>query len=197
MGKNAVERHPALLVRVETVVKKVAQKASVLRNPLAIDALCGSDGIRLVFGIGSEIAHRREAQARHDGVFDHVHVFVDLSRMEAAIQMDVPVAGRELSVDGVRKLPLGARNDRPLTVARVTNRQHVARVVRCRDGILDSADAAGDQVSQRNLGHLFRGHKIAAQQAGNRLSFFFRDRRVEVSGRRYLARPIASRGSRR
>ncbi len=132
-----------------------------------------------MLGIGSEIAHRREAQARHHRILHYINVFVDLSRMEAAIQMDVPVAGRELAGDGLRELPFGARNDLPLAVARVAHRQHVPRVVRCGRGILDSADAAGDQVSQRNLRHLFRGHKIAAQQSGNCLSVFFRDWRVK------------------
>ena len=65
---------------------------------------------------------------------------------------------------------------RALRLARVAHREHIARVVRGGNRILDPTDVAHDEVSERNLRHRLRGHQIAAQQAGDGLSVFFRDR---------------------
>lgn len=48
--------------------------------------------------------------------------------------------------------------------------------------VFASPDPACGQVPERNLVHHFRGHQIAAQQAGDRLSVFFGDGRGEVQG---------------
>ena len=64
-----------------------------------------------MLGIGRKVADGGEATAGHDRVGDNVNVFVNLARLKAAVQMNMPVAGDELAVDGVGELPFGARND--------------------------------------------------------------------------------------
>ena len=96
VGENSVERDSSVFVRIEALIEKVAQKAPVLRDAFAVDPLSRSDGIGIVLGIGSKVAYGSEAAAGHDRVGDHINVFVNLPWLEAAVQVDVPVAGKSL-----------------------------------------------------------------------------------------------------
>jgi hypothetical protein len=107
VGKNTVECNPTLFVSIESFIEKVTQKASVLRNAFSIDTLCWSDRIGRVLSVRGKVANCSEASAGYYGIGDNVNVFVNLSGLEAAVQEDMPVAGDEFAIDGVRKLPLG------------------------------------------------------------------------------------------
>ncbi len=91
VGQNTVERDPSFFIRIEALVEKVAQETPVLRNAFAIDALRRCNGVGIVLGIGSKVTDGGEATARHDRIGDDIDVFVYLSRLEAALQMNEPV----------------------------------------------------------------------------------------------------------
>src|ERR1700758_5544956 len=91
----------------------------------------------------------------------------------------VAIAGGELAVDGMRELPLAARDDGAPRFARVAHRKHVSGIIRCGYGIFVAAHASSNQMSKRNFRHRVPGHEIAAEQSGNRLAVFFRDGRIE------------------
>ena len=65
VSQNAVERHAAFFVGVETAVEKVAQEAAVLRDALAINAPRGKFRAFPVLRVAGQIAHRRKAQSGH------------------------------------------------------------------------------------------------------------------------------------
>ena len=115
-------------------------------------------------------------------VGDHVDVLVNLAGLESTAQVNESVAGRELAVDSVRKLPLGARNHAARGVAGVADGEDVARVVRIGNRVLGAADSAPDHVAERNFGQRFGGHEIPAQQAGNGLAMVLGNGRVKVEG---------------
>ena len=91
VGKNSVERDPSFFIRIEALVEKVAQEAPILRNAFTIDALCRSNGVGIVLGVGSKVTYGSEASAGHHGVGDDIDVFVNLSWLEAAVQMNKAV----------------------------------------------------------------------------------------------------------
>ena len=109
VSQNAIERDPSFFVGIEILIEKIAKKAAVLRNAFAVDARRGSDGIGGMFGIGRKVADRSKAPAGHDGIGDDVNVFINLARLKAAVEMDISVARDEFAVDGLRELPLRAR----------------------------------------------------------------------------------------
>ena len=142
MSENAVEGDSSFFVSVEALIEEVAQKPSILRNAFPIDARRRSNRIGNMLGIRSKVANSREAAAGYNGIGDDINIFVDLPRLEAAVQMNVAVAGHDFAVHGVRELPLAARNNGARSLARITDGEHIARIVRRRDGVFDSADAA-------------------------------------------------------
>ena len=180
VGKHAIERHSSVFVGVEALIKKVAQEASVLRNALAVDPRCRSDGIGCVLGIGRKIAYDGEAGPGYDRVSDNINVFVYFAGLKTTVQVDISVAQGELAIHGMSELPLRARNEGTLAVSGVPDRQHIEGIVRCGDRVFKPADITENKVSQRNLRHHPRGHQIATQQTGDGLSIFFRDRRRET-----------------
>ena len=117
MSEDAIERHAALFVGVESLIEKIAQEAAVLRDAFAVNATGWRDGLRIVFGIGSKIADCGEAEPGYDWILRDVNIFVDFAWLKAAPQMDVAVAGDELAVDGLCELPSGARDPRALCLA--------------------------------------------------------------------------------
>ena len=94
--------------------------------------------------------------------------------------MNEPVAGNEFPVHGVRELPLLAWDHRALRFARVSHREHVARIVRIGHGILASPDTAKNQVTQWDLRPLLREGEIATQHTGDGFAVLFRDGRIET-----------------
>ena len=132
-----------------------------------------------MLGIRGEIADGGKSAAGHYGIDYDVNVFVNLSRLKTAVQMDVPVRGNQLSIYRMRELPLGAENHSALPVTRVPHREHVVGILSRSHRILDPTNVAEDQVSKGNLLHRFRGAQIAAQQTRNRRPIIFRDRRSE------------------
>ncbi len=115
--ENSIERDSSFLVRIETLIEKIAKKAAVLRNAFAIDARGRSDGVTAVLRIGGKIAHGCEAEAGNYGIGDDVNVFVNFPRLEAPVQMNVPIARCQLTVYRVRELPVGAANHSTLGIA--------------------------------------------------------------------------------
>src|ERR1700722_11604033 len=173
VGEHTIQGHSSVLIRIESLVKEIAQEAPVLRNSLAVNPLCRSDRFGIVLGVGSEVADSGEAPSGDHGVSYHIHVFVNFSRLKAAIQMNEPVCRNELAIDGMRELPLRARDDRPPPVARVANSQHIVWIVRRGYRIFDSAYVALNKVTERNRLHLLWKHEVAAQQAGDGLAVLF------------------------
>src|SRR5271154_3828844 len=111
MGQDSVERNVSILVGIETLIEKVAQKASILRNAFAVNALRRGQRIARMFGIGRKVPDRSEATASDDRIGDDVNIFVDLAGLKTAIQMDMTVTRNELAVDRVGELPVSTRND--------------------------------------------------------------------------------------
>ena len=191
VGKNAVERHSSFFIRIEALVKKVAQKAPVLRDAFAVDTLCRSNGVGIVLGIGSKVTYGREASAGHDRVGDDIDVFVNLSGLEAAVQVNKPICRDELAIDGMRELPLGARNEGAPPITRVADREHVSRIIRARQPGYSIPPRWPSIRCPRGIsGITFDRHQIAAQQAGDGLSVFFRDRGKKSQGARRLRIPL-------
>src|SRR5439155_9103956 len=126
MRQHPVQRNTPFFICVETLIHKIAQETTVLRNAFAVDASRGRDGIRRVFCIGSEVAYRCKADAGHNRVSDDVDVFVDLPRLESSVQTNVPVARLQLATDGMGKLPFGPRDHRARCIARIANGERVA-----------------------------------------------------------------------
>lgn len=81
-----------------------------------------------MLGIRGEIAYGGKTSASHYGVGDDINVFVDLSLLKAAVQMNIPVTGNEFAIDGLRELPLNPGNVRALPVARIPDRKRIARI---------------------------------------------------------------------
>ncbi len=126
MCEDAVEGDASFFVGIETLIEEIAEEASVLRDAFAVDARRGSDGIGRVLGVGGEVADSSESAAGNDGIGDDVNIFVDLARLKAAVEVDMAGARDEFSIDGVRKLPLRAGNNRALGPARIAHREDVA-----------------------------------------------------------------------
>src|SRR5271157_263014 len=129
MRKNAVKCDAAVLIRVESLVEKVTQKAAVLRDAFAIHALRRSDRTWIVLGIGCKISNGGKTRAGNNGIGNNVNVLVNLSRLKTAVEVNESIAGDELAVDRVRELPLGARYHRARAFAGIAHCKHVARVV--------------------------------------------------------------------
>ena len=61
--QDAVEGDSALLIRVKSLVKHVAQKSSILRDALADHATRVHDRVRIALDVGSEVADRGEPES--------------------------------------------------------------------------------------------------------------------------------------
>ena len=191
MRQHAIESHPAVLIRIKSLVEKVAQEAAVLRDAFAIHALRRSHRIGRMLGVGREVANGGEASAGHNRIGNDIDVLVNPAGLKAAIEMNVSIAGRELAVHHVRELPLSAWNHGTLGVARITNSKHIARIVRRGDRVFRPADVALDQVSQRNLRHRLVWHKIAAKQARDGLALILSPPAQRNGARPCRRHPIA------
>ena len=179
MRENAVQRDSSFFVSVESLIQVVAQEAPVLRNAFAVDPRRRSDGIGRVLGIGGEVTDGGEAPAGNDRIGDHVNVFVDLSGLKSPFRwmcrslatiLPSTVWANCHSVRGMTvRFPL--RESRTVSRLRVSSGAATGYSVppilprmRCPSGI---------------SGMSFRGHQIAAQQAGDGLSVVFGDRGKE------------------
>ncbi len=179
MRQHSVDCDASFFIGVETLIQKVAKKAAVLRNPLSVDSLGRRDRFRIVFCVGSKIAKHCEGAACDDWVGDNINVFVELACLESAFQVDMSITRLQFPIDRAGELPLIARNCRAWRFAPVSHRQDISRIVWIRDGILDSADSSIAEMAEWNFLHRFREHQVAAQQAGDRLSVFLCDWRIE------------------
>ena len=150
-----------------------------------------------MFRIGGEVAYRGKTASGHHRIGDDVNVLVNFAGLKSAIEMNMPIAGREFAVDGMRKLPFCARESgRSRRIARIANRQHVARIIRRGHRVFAPSNVADNKMSQGNLGHGLRRHQIAAQQAGDGLAVIFRDGSIKPQGVGCRPRPTANRESR-
>src|SRR6202041_549965 len=103
-----------------------------------------------------------------------------LSRLKTSIEMDVPVALFDPTVNRVRELPLRLRDQCALPFPCIAHGEHIPRILWIGHRILAAADDAEDEMAKRNLVHNLRRHQVAAQQAMDRLSIFFGNGRVET-----------------
>src|SRR5579871_354249 len=102
-----------------------------------------------MFRIRREVANCRESHPGNDRIGDHVDVFVNLSRVKSAIEMNVAIARRELARYRLSELPLRPWDHRTWSLARIANCQHIARIFRRSNGILNPADVSGNKMPQR------------------------------------------------
>jgi len=130
VGEHSVQRHLSVFVGIKTLVKKVAQKAPVLRNAFSIHTHSGSNGIRSMLNVRGKISYRREAATSYYRVRDNMNIFVDLPWLKAAVQMNKTIARCEFALNSVRKLPLSSWNYRTLRIARIAGGKRVAGIVR-------------------------------------------------------------------
>src|SRR5258707_3132324 len=117
VGEDAIEGDATFLVGVEALIKEVAQEAAILRDAFAIDARRGGDGVGSMLGVGREVANDGETASGYNRIGDDVNVFVDFAWLESAVQVNVPIARRELAVNRVRELPFGSGDNRAFGVA--------------------------------------------------------------------------------
>src|SRR5580700_4504599 len=134
VGEHTIKGDSSVLIRIKALIEEIAQEAPILRDSLAINSLCRSDGAGIMLGVGSEVTDGCKAPSGHHRVSDHIHVFVDLSWLEPAVQVNKPVCRDELAIDSMRELPLRAGNDTPRSIARIADREHIARIIRRGNG---------------------------------------------------------------
>ena len=140
----------------------------------------GTQRVGRAFHVGSEVAHRGEAQPGNHRVAGHVDVFVNPAGLKPSVEMDMPVAGNEFAVHRVGEAPLRAWDHGPFRFARVPHCKLVPWILRVGDGIFAAAQVADDKVSERNFLHHLRRHEVAAEQPTDRLPLVPRDRRVKT-----------------
>src|ERR1700676_2212254 len=145
----------------------MAEKAPALRDSDGIDAMHGRSGLRIVFQIGKKIAHSREAEPSHDGVFCSVYDLIYFPGLKSAVQMNEMRIGHKFAVHGVSKTPLVARNRLPRTIGRVANRQDIFCTCRIIDGIAFSSDWSEKGMAARHILHFLCGREIRTHQAAN------------------------------
>src|SRR5580704_11080207 len=153
MRQHTIESDPAIFIRVKSLVEKVAQKATVLRDTFPVYSLRRSHRIGGMLGVGCKVANGGEASAGHNRIGGHVDIFINPTGLKAAIHVNVSIAPRKLALHHVRKLPLSAWNHGSWRVARITNGKHIAGILRRRDRVFRTTDGALDQVSQWNFRH--------------------------------------------
>ena len=112
-GPGNVRDHPihhltALLVSIEVLIKKVAEKAPALRDSDSIDPLYWSNRLRIVFEIRKKVADSRKPQAHYNRILCRIDVLIDLSWNKAIVQMDEVRIGHGLAVHLACKAPLTA-----------------------------------------------------------------------------------------
>src|SRR4029077_12807273 len=98
MRDHPIHYLATLLVGVEILVKKMAEKASALRDPNGISALDRGSSLRIVFQIGKKITHCRQPDAHRPRVLRRVNQFVNLAGNNPAIEMDIMRISRELAL---------------------------------------------------------------------------------------------------
>ena len=104
--EHAIESDAAIFIGIESLIEKIAQEAAILRDAFAEHTRRRRDGVRRVLCIRGEVAYGGEAESGNDRIGDHVDIFVNAAGLEAAVEMDGPVARRELAIDRRGKLPL-------------------------------------------------------------------------------------------
>src|SRR5579871_856413 len=162
MREHAIESHRAMLIRIEPLVEEITQEAPVLRNPEPVDSLASDGRSRSPFDVRGEVADGGEPEACHDGIGRYVDILVELARLEPGIEVDITIAGNEPAVLGPGKLPLCTGHELTRSIARVTDGQHVPRIVGVGDGIFAPTHRADDQVAKRYLAHGLPRRQIAA-----------------------------------
>jgi hypothetical protein len=70
-----------------------------------------------VLHVGSKVAHGGEAESGDDRILHDVHVFVELPRLKAALEVNEAIAELEVSRDSMGKLPARARDQLPRCIA--------------------------------------------------------------------------------
>src|SRR5207244_6235635 len=165
---------------IETLVNKMAQEATRLRNAQRVSPLRVDHRGRVVFEIRDKISHARQAQSNHYWIFDYVYQLIDPARLESALQINKSIARSDAAVDAVRETPFDLRNDAPFAGRRLAHSQNVSRIAFVSDWILGAADRAVDDVREWLLARLFRHDKVRAQQPGDRFPAVARNRSIKA-----------------
>src|ERR1700676_445583 len=169
-GGDSVLHLPALLVGVEILVEKMAEKAPTLRNSDSVDALYGCRGLRIVFQIGEEIADSSQAEASDDWILPFVNDFIDFAGLKSAVEMNEMRIGREFAIQRMGETPLGARNRLARAIRRIAHRQNIFRTGGIIDRIAFSAGWSEERVTERHVFHFLRGCKIRTHETMNLFS---------------------------
>ncbi len=159
--EDAVEDFAALLVGIEALIQKVAQKSSTLRHaPTDCVAQARRRVVRrsVVFEKADEVSRAGEAASEHARIRRAVHNVVDSPRFESAFDRDV------LRAD---EAPSRTRYDRSFRGRFVAHRHDVLGGVRIEDRICQMI-----AIGERRRRRLLVENEISAHDAGDSLAVF-------------------------
>src|ERR1700722_4114783 len=167
VSDDAVHHLTALLVGVEVLVEKMAEKAPTLRNSDGIDTMNGRGGLRIVFQVGKEIAHRCKTEASDNGVFCFIDDLIDFAGLKSAVEVNEVRIGCKFAVHSVGKTPLTARNRLARSFRRVARGQNIFCTCGIVDGIAFSAGWSEERMAERHVLQFLRWREIRAHQTAN------------------------------
>ena len=133
--EDAVERRPAALVGVESLVQEVAEEAPSLRHAVGDAVARRRDARGVVLEVRDHVAHGGEPGAHHHGVLRPVDHLVDPAGLEARGEVHTARIGDGHAELLARKLPLGARNRAALAEGIVAHGEDVGAVGGIRHGV--------------------------------------------------------------
>src|SRR5258708_12222783 len=104
--KHTIESDAPIFVGIETLIKKIAQEAAILRDAFAKHTGRGRDRVGRVLHIRGEVTHGGETEPGNDRIGDPIDVLINQATQESSVQMDAPVARYQLTLDHPSELPL-------------------------------------------------------------------------------------------
>ena len=158
VDQQAIENLAAFFVGVETFVNQVAKEAAALGNAEAESLPHRGDRFGIVLEVGNKIAHRGQTGAHQGRVGGGVDDFVDLARLEAALEADGGVAG---------EAPGRARQEAAGRVDVVALGELVRRAFRIGHAIALAAEGADDDVAEGMLVLPGGDDEVRAHQAAH------------------------------
>src|SRR5262245_4383295 len=120
---DSVEDFAILFVGVESLIEKVSQEPSGLRNAEAIRTPDAQRSVIGVLQIRNCVPHGCQSKANDRRVLGAIDHFIYLARLEAAVEINVSRIRNRLSVNHPGKPPLTARDRLARAKHRVPNRQ--------------------------------------------------------------------------
>src|SRR5690349_10189804 len=111
MDEESIDGLPALLIRGEAFIDKLALISSHLRSAIRVNEFHVDDSIRIIFYRRSHISNCSEPQSRDRRIFAFVRELVRLAGLEAALHGQPVRIKRDLTIFHAAKLPVISRNE--------------------------------------------------------------------------------------